>query len=94
MKILDLRVEVTADMDVRGCLSVDRSVKVGFQSMTCHVQLRVPSGTEPQRLAALQKQSERSCVNLDTLRSGVSVRQSFAVESADTGGTVFEHLAY
>src|SRR5215470_13568015 len=56
--ILDLRVEVTADMDVRGCLSVDRSVRVGFRSMTCHVLLRVPSGTEPPRVAALKKQSE------------------------------------
>src|SRR5215813_1482840 len=54
--ILDLRVEVTGDVDVRGCLSNDRSVKVGFSSMECRVHLRVPSGTEPQRLAALQKQ--------------------------------------
>ena len=79
--ILDLRVAVTADMDVRGCLSIDRSVKVGFRSMACHVELRVPPGTEPQRLAALQRESERSCVNLDTLRSGVPVQLSFAVES-------------
>jgi hypothetical protein len=33
--ILDLRVEVAGDVDVRGCLSTDRSVKVGFCSMEC-----------------------------------------------------------
>jgi len=81
--ILDLSVEVTADMDVRGCLSVDRSVKVGFRSMTCHVHLRVPSGTEPQHLAALKAQAERSCVNLDTLRSGIPVELDFDLAMAD-----------
>src|SRR5262245_50524727 len=52
--ILDLRVEVTGDVDVRGCLSTDRSVKVGFCSMECRVPLRVPAGAWPPRLAATQ----------------------------------------
>ena len=83
VQILDLCVEVTGDVDVRGTLAVDRSVKVGFQSMNCHVHLRVPQSTNQPRLAALRKQSEASCVNLDTLRSGVPVAVDFAIEIAD-----------
>ena len=75
--ILDLCVEVSADMDVRGCLSLDRSVKVGFRSMACRVRLRVPPDTEPARLAALKGQAERSCVNLETLRTGLPVEMNF-----------------
>jgi uncharacterized OsmC-like protein len=80
--ILDLRVEVTGDVDVRGTLAIDRAVKVGFRSMDCRVHLRVPQDTEPPRLAALRKQAEASCVNLDTLRTGVPVSIDFAIEIA------------
>jgi uncharacterized OsmC-like protein len=80
IRILDLRVEVTGDVDVRGTLAVDRSVKVGFRSMDCRVHLKVPQDTEAPRLAALRKQAEASCVNLDTLRSGVPIIVDFEVE--------------
>jgi len=83
IRILDLRVEVTGDVDVRGTLAIDRSVKVGFRSMDCHVHLKVPHGTRAPRLAALRKQAEASCVNLDTLRTGVPVSTDFAIEIAD-----------
>jgi uncharacterized OsmC-like protein len=79
--ILDLRVEVTGDVDVRGCLSIDRSVKVGFRSMTCRVHLRVPSEIDRSRVEMLKKQAELSCVNLDTLRSGIPVELVFDVHS-------------
>ena len=81
--ILDLRVEVTGEMDVRGCLAIVPSVKVGFRSMQCLVKLCVPSGVDPQRLAALKQAAERSCVNLDTLRSGVAVELGFHVEEGN-----------
>jgi uncharacterized OsmC-like protein len=86
--ILDLRVEVTGDVDVRGCLAIDRSVKVGFQSLTCRVHLRVPSHIDPKRVSMLQTQAEQSCVNLDTLRSGVPVDVAFDVESAPSTAMV------
>jgi uncharacterized OsmC-like protein len=85
--IVDLQVEVTGDVDVRGCLAIDRAVKVGFRLMTCRVHLRVPSDIDPRRIATLQKQAEQSCVNLDSLRSGVPVDLIFNVESvASTRG--------
>jgi uncharacterized OsmC-like protein len=79
--ILDLRVEVTGDVDVRGSLGIDRSVRTGFRSMACRVQLRVPPEVDAQRLAMLKKHAERSCVNLETLRSGVPVELAFDIES-------------
>jgi uncharacterized OsmC-like protein len=77
--ILDLQVEVTGDVDVRGCLAMDRSVKVGFRSLSCRVHLRVPPEVDPKHIELLQKQAEHSCVNLDTLRSGVAVEVAFEV---------------
>jgi uncharacterized OsmC-like protein len=79
--ILALRVEVQGEVDVRGCLAMGRDLKVGFTSMSCRVDLRVPPGTDPKRLAALRAQGERSCVNLDTLRSGVAVEMAFGVQA-------------
>jgi len=79
--ILDLRVEVQGEVDVRGCLAMGRDLKVGFRSMSCRIDLRVPPGTDPQRIAALRAQGERSCVNLDTLRSGVPVEVAFEVQA-------------
>ena len=63
-------------------LAIDRAVKVGFRSMTCRVHLRVPSDIDPHRIATLRKQAEHSCVNLDTLRSGVAADLVFTIESA------------
>ena len=86
--ILDLQVELTGDVDVRGCLAVERSVRVGFQAIACRVDLRVPSEVDPQRLAMLQKLAEQSCVNLDTLRSGVPVELAFNIVSPSSSARV------
>lgn len=69
-------VEVTADVDVRGTLVVDRDVPVGFQSMRCHVDVEAADGTDPRLIQKLLSAAEHSCVNLQTLRSGISVEMS------------------
>lgn len=81
IEIVDLVVDVTGDVDVRGCMGVDPKVQVGFRSMRCDVRLSVAPGTDARRLAMLRKQAERSCVNLDTLRTGIPVDLSFDVAS-------------
>jgi len=81
VRILDLQVEVTGVVDVRGALAIDRAVKVGFHSMDCRVRLKVQDA-EPPRLAALRRQAEASCVNLDTLRTGVPVSIDFEIENS------------
>lgn len=68
-----LEVEVTADVDVRGTLVVEKDVPVGFQSMECHVDIRAEEGTDPELVETLIEAAEYSCVNLQTLRSGVPV---------------------
>jgi len=74
--LTSLSVEVAADVDVRGCLLVDREVPVGFQEMRCHVALEATNGTDPQLVQMLLAASENNCVVLQTLRSGVRITTS------------------
>lgn len=75
-----LTVEVTADVDVRGTLVVEQDVPVGFQGMQCHVDIRAADGTDPELVEQLIGAAEYSCVNLQTLRSGVPVETSVDVD--------------
>lgn len=68
-----LDVTVAADVDVRGTLVIEEDVPVGFQSMECHVDIRAEDGTDPELVETLIEAAEYSCVNLQTLRSGVPV---------------------
>jgi len=76
VSLTSLSVAVAAEMDVRGCLLVDRGVPVGFQKMRCHVALRAAEGTDPQVVQMLLAASEKSCVNYQTLRAGVPISTS------------------
>ena len=78
-----LEVKVVGKVDVRGCMAMDRDTSVGFQSLACNVRLAVAQGTDPERLAALLAQAERSCINLATLRAGVPVELAFDVQGSD-----------
>jgi uncharacterized OsmC-like protein len=78
VRLASLEVVVEADVDVRGTLVVDRSVPVGFQKMRCNVRLEAAEGTDPEILKRLLAAAEHSCVNLQTLRSGVSIETAFA----------------
>lgn len=75
--LASLEVDVTAEVDVRGTLVVDRQVPVGFQKMHCRVDLSTAPGTDPKMTAALLAAAEHSCVNLQTLRAGVNVETHF-----------------
>lgn len=68
-----LEVDVSADVDLRGTLAVDREVPVGFQSMECQIHIKGKKGTAPKQIQKLLKAAEYSCVVMQTLRSGVSV---------------------
>ncbi len=78
VKLDALAVSVTADVDVRGTLVVDRNVPVGFQKMRCQVRIRAAPGTDAQLLDKLIASAEASCVNMQTLRSGVAIETSVA----------------
>jgi uncharacterized OsmC-like protein len=68
-----LEVEVSGELDARGCLGVDADVRVGFEALTCRVRLTAAEGTNPRRVDFLVRAAERSCVNLDSLRQGLTV---------------------
>lgn len=76
LRLQVLEVDVSADVDLRGTLVVDREVPVGFQSMQCHITIEGENGTDPQQIKKLVKAAEYSCVVLQTLQSGVSVETS------------------
>jgi len=75
----ELEVDVSANVDLRGTLVVDRKVPVGFQSMECKVHIKGEKGTDPKKLKKLMKAAEYSCVVIQTLRSGVPVETSLNI---------------
>lgn len=75
-----LEVDVSADVDVRGTLLVDRKVPVGFRRMRCHVSIEPTEGTDSKLVEKLVAAAEHSCVNLQTLRSGVEVESSVSID--------------
>ena len=72
VRLLELRVEVRAVVDVRGTLGMNAQVPVGFQSMHVSVRLRPAPETQPARLRQMLRAAERACVVLQTLRDGVA----------------------
>ena len=72
-----LEVEVTGVVDVRGTLSMDPQVPVGFQTMRCAVRLQAAKGTNPQLLERLRTASQRSCVVLQTLLRSPRIETTF-----------------
>lgn len=72
VRLVQLGVSVRGHVDVRGTLG-DLLAPVAFQSFEVSVRLRAAPATHPQRLRQLYRAAERSCVVLQTLRSGVPV---------------------
>jgi uncharacterized OsmC-like protein len=73
VELTTLEVEVSGELDVRGCLGVDAGVRVGFEALDCRVRLAAAEGTDPRRVDLLIDAAERCCVNLDSLRGGLEV---------------------
>lgn len=77
VELTALEVRVSATVDVRGTMAMDRSVPVGFQAMTCDVRMQVKEGTPPDLLHKLQVAAEQCCVVQQTLRSPPVVQTTF-----------------
>ncbi len=80
VELAGLEVQVTGDVDVRGCMAMDPAVRPGFRGMQCEVFLQPAPGSDPRRVAALGRSAERFCVTLDTLRHGTPVEVRFNPE--------------
>ena len=72
-----LEVDVTAEVDLRGSMAVEKNVPVGFQSMRCNVRLRAKEGTKPELLEKLSVAAERCCVVMQTLRNPPPIQTTF-----------------
>lgn len=73
VELLDLEVEVTGDVDVRGCMAIDPDVRPGFRWMAVEARIEPAADADPRLVEALATSAERLCVTLDTLRDGVPV---------------------
>lgn len=82
VEIEHLEVEVVGDVDVRGCLAIEPSVRPGFRKLRCEVRLRPAAGTDERRLRRVLDQAEMLCVTLDTIRNGVPVEVLAEVEAS------------
>lgn len=77
VELVELKVDVQACVDVRGTLGMNPDVPVAFQALQVQVTLRAAAGTDPQRLRQVLQAAERSCVVLQTLRTGAPVHVVF-----------------
>ena len=84
LPVLDLEVDVTAEVDVRGALMVDRDVPVAFQRMTVRVRLVVPPGVDDASKGVLRDRAAHCCVVLQTLRGGVEVEEDWVICEPDS----------
>jgi uncharacterized OsmC-like protein len=78
--LTSLEVEVTAGIDIRGALGIEREVPVGYQSMKCQVKLQTAEGSDPKLVKKLVKAAVHSCPVSQTLRSGVPVETEFNLD--------------
>lgn len=77
IEIVALEVVAHGQVDARGCLGMDDTVKVGFDEIEVDIHLEVAENTDPRRVQRLHGLAERLCVTADTLRSGVPIRVSY-----------------
>ena len=67
-------VDVEGDLDFRGTLGVSKEVPVGFREI--RLRLNLDSDATQEQLDTLLKLTERYCVVLQTLKSGLPVTAS------------------
>ena len=77
IELVALSVRVRASVDVRGAMALDKDVPVGFQSITCEIDLRAKDGTPAEMLERLRTAAERCCVVQQTLLNPPPVRTTY-----------------
>lgn len=87
VELEEVAVDVSADVDVRGSLDIDRAVRVGLGSMQVEARVRPAPGTRPGVADGIAKAAERLCITLDTLRDGVPVTVNVDAGAASQAGT-------
>jgi uncharacterized OsmC-like protein len=74
--VVDIRVDVEGEMDLRGTLGISKDVPVGFQNIHARFDINAPEAT-PEQLAALKEKTEQYCVVMQTLVQPPTIRTSW-----------------
>jgi len=77
LAVNDIAVTVEGDLDLRGTLGIDREAPVGFTDIRLSFAIDAPGASED-KLAALQRKTERYCVVMQTLLGPPSVTTAWA----------------
>ena len=77
----ELQVSVEGDWDPRGTLAMGREFPIGITAIRAHTRVVVRGDERGERAERLLRSAERYCVVLSTLREGVPVESTFALES-------------
>lgn len=80
IELESLEIVVEADWDPRGTLAMG-PYPIGLTAIRCQTTVRVPGDVHGERSERLLRSAEKYCVVLNTLRHGVPVESSFALES-------------
>ena len=84
IELESLEVEVEADWDARGTLAMG-AYPIGLTAIRCRTTARVGGDATGERAERLLRSAEKYCVVLNTLRNGVPVESTFALEPARGG---------
>jgi uncharacterized OsmC-like protein len=77
----ELEVTAEGDWDPRGTLAMGKDFPIGLTGIRVHSRVVVREDGRGDRAERLLRSAERYCVVLDTLRRGVPVEATFALES-------------
>ena len=77
----ELEVSVEGDWDPRGTLAMGRELPISITAVRAHTRVVVRGDERGERAERLLRSAERYCVVLSTLRAGVPVESTFALES-------------
>ena len=78
IELFEIKIEVTAKIDVRGTLIIDRSVPVGFQSM--HIAMEIGAhNISDKMIHTLVNATKRSCVVYQTLKKGLPITKELKI---------------
>lgn len=80
IKLLKLEIDVCGEVDVRGTLLMNRDVPVGFQRLSCQVNIEAAKNTPESSLERLFKLAEQCCVILQTLQRTPQIETRYAVD--------------
>lgn len=82
IELEELEVVATGQFDLRGTLGISREAPVGLTTLRCDTRVKLAGDTDPERARRLLENAERYCVVLSTLRNGIAVESTFALDGA------------